>query len=63
MKICKCEFLDLYGQMLNGAMANPTNGYTMWDSYQRQQLMQGLLADLELVLSMKGYEIDEQGPD
>jgi len=44
-------------------MANPTNGYTMWDSYQRQQLMQGLLADLELVLSMKGYEIDEQGPD
>ena len=57
MKLTREEFLKLYGQMLCGAMANPTNGYTMWDSYQRQQLMQGLAADLEITMD----QVD--GPD
>ncbi len=52
MHVTREEFLQLFGQALNGAMANPANGYTIWDSYQRQQLMQGLVADLLLVVPM-----------
>ena len=59
MEISKEQFFDLYGSMLNGAMANPTNGHSMWDSYDRQQLMQGLLADLELALAAGGHKVVE----
>lgn len=63
MNITKEQFFDLYGKMLQGAMANPANGHTIWDSYERQQLMQGLFADLELTLSMKEVKIEVESED
>ena len=50
MRLNRQEFLELYGKALQGAFANPTNGYTMWDSYARQQLMQGIAADIEITM-------------
>lgn len=63
MNITKEQFFDLYGRMLQGAMANPTNGYTMWDSYSRQQLMQGLYADLEMTLSTAQVKVQVESED
>ena len=59
MKLTRAEFLQLLGQCFQGALANPTNGYTMWDSYSRQQLLQGIAADVQMVASMM-QEVEEE---
>lgn len=50
MRLSREEFLALYGQALCGALANPSNAHTIWDSYERQQLMQGIAADITLAV-------------
>lgn len=52
MDLTKEQWLELFGRTLQGAFANPANGHTIWDSYARQQLLQGIVADLELVMAM-----------
>jgi len=62
MQLTKEQFLGLLGKCFQGALANPTNGYTMWDSYSRQQLFQGIAADIMMVSGMIPEVEDEIGP-
>ena len=51
------EFFNNLALITAGALANPGAANTIWDSLNRQQLMQGIFADYELMLSSQGIQI------
>ena len=60
MGLTRKEFFKLYGELLKGAFSNPTTGATLWDSYDRQQLMQGLAADLQIISDLLPLPVDDE---